>query len=411
MQPPRKLPFILLALAVVVVAGTLISASVMQRDSDDTPSMATTNNGTSSSAPAGSEGEGSNELSTVQTGTPAAVSGAGNNLGLGFNNAEQVVENGDGSMMVWLSGDAVVVAERSKDGTVTSTKTVATGILQLPSIAKSGDAVAVGWTSGRGTSTTVNAVVSTNGGKTFGGAVSLGAGTGLSLSADNGVVVAVWHKESTDGTAQILFSRYTGSWSAATRVDTSTAAPLWSAVDVQGGNVFVTWRDNRTGDYSIWLRRSTDGGATWQAEQHIVTATSGDPDVCATSDGQVWVAHHGRGNISLLHSTDNGATFGTDQSIGKGFFAHLSCTEKGTAVAWEYTAGGGAKSANKQAGWALYNKQAEKVDDGVLGNAPDAAATAFLTSDSKSLEILWVQVAGDAPLVGQLMHTLIPISL
>jgi hypothetical protein len=125
----------------------------------------------------------------------------------------------------------------------------------------------------------------------------------------------------------------------------------------------------------------------------------------------VWVAHHGKGTIGLLHSTDHGETFDADQLIGKGFFAHLSCSNEGAAVAWEYTTGGGAKSANKQAGWALYNKQAEKVDDGVLGNAPDAAATAFLASDSNTLEILWVQVAEDAPLVGQLMHTLITISL
>lgn len=404
----RKLTIILVTLAVIAIVGIFVSASVLQRDSEATSS---TTPPTGATIPAGSQTDTASEESEsadVVVGTSSAVAGAKTSVSLGFNNAEQVVENRDGSLMVWLSGTSVMLAERSSDGSVMSTKTIATGVLQLPSITRAGDLVAVGWTSGRGTATTVNVVVSSDGGATFGSAVTLGSGTALSLGAEVDDLVAVWHQESADGKAQILFSRYAGNWSAPSRIDASTAAPLWASVDVQNGNIFVTWRDNRDGEYSVWLRRSTDGGTSWQTEQHILTATSGDPDVCATDDGQVWVAHHGKGTIGLLHSVDNGQTFNADQSIGKGFFAHLSCTNEGTAIAWEYTTGA-AKSDNKQAGWALYRKDGTKVDSGILGEAPDAAATAYLSSDSSALEILWVQVAEGAPLVGTLMHNLMSI--
>ncbi|MEK9159819.1 MAG: hypothetical protein AAB383_03760 [Patescibacteria group bacterium] len=208
------------------------------------------------------------------------VQGAPSPLSLGFNNAEQVVEVGDGSTnMVWVSEGELQFVLRSSDGTVTSAVTVATGVLSLPALARSGDLVGVAWTERSGRSTTVKGVVSHDRGESFGETVALGNGSGASLAASGKNLVAVWHDDTNETATQIMLSRYEGSsWEEPSRVDESDAAPLWASVDMEGEDVYVAWRDDREEKYSVWLRRFVDG--EWQDEQHLATTMTGDPDVC-----------------------------------------------------------------------------------------------------------------------------------
>lgn len=335
------------------------------------------------------------------------VKNAPGGMSLGFNNAEQIVENGDGTSMVAVVDGSVLLVNRSSDGDVTDTQTLGGDAAILPVITRDGDLVAVAWSEG-GRERAVKVVVSQNGGRTFGAAENVGSGTGASLSASEGRVAAVWHEGTENTASKIFFTMFDGTqWSDVTRIDESDGAPLWASVALEGEKVFVSWRDNRDDSYySVWLRRSGNLGADWEDEQHLVEEVSGDPDICVTDD-RVWIAHQGRGKISYLYSKDSGKTFSDDDVIGAGWFAHLSCTDDAVVVAWEQTTGA-AKAENKKPGWALIG------DDGVIasGNVVETdsgAVTAYIMPDGDSFELVWIKPGSDSPLTGTLRHTFLSI--
>lgn len=337
------------------------------------------------------------------------LSSAPATLSLGFNNAEQVVEDKDGNTYtVWVSSADLQIAKRGKDGVITQTRTIASGSITLPAIAINDQVLSVAWVDRTNGKELVKAVISADKGGSITDPVTLGSGSGVSIAAHSSTLVAAWHEGKENESSKIMFSRYDGkSWSTAKEIDGSDKAPVWAAIAVRNSSIVATWRDNRTDNYSIWLRRSLDGGDSWQNEQQLTTDNSGDPDVCI-SDNNVWVAHHGKTKISLLNSTDGGASFGKPQTIGSGWFAHLSCTKEAVAIGWEATTQN-AQAKNKQAGWALYKSSGEKIESEDISDGDTAAATVFLTSDSRQLEVLWVKINGDKPLVGELRHKVFEI--
>lgn len=335
------------------------------------------------------------------------VNNAPDGMSLGFNNAEQIVENGEGTSMVAVVDGSTLLVSRSSDGDVVETRTLGGDAAMLPAISRDGNLVAVGWSEagqGRG----VKVIVSQNGGRTFGAVEEIGRGTGLSLSASAGRIVAVWHEGTKSTASKIRFALFNGTqWSDVVRVDESDATPLWASVFLQDEKVFVTWRDNRDdGYYSIWLRRSLNLGEDWEDEQHVVEEVSGDPDICVT-DERVWIAHQGHGKISYLYSVNGGETFGDGEVVGDGWFAHLSCSDDVVVVAWEQTTGA-AEAEGKKPGWAFVG------DDGVIasGNVVETdsgAVTAYIMPDGDAFELVWIKPGSDSPLTGILRHTFIPI--
>lgn len=115
------------------------------------------------------------------------------------------------------------------------------------------------------------------------------------------------------------------------------------AVDQKSGTVFLVWSDERSGDARVYLKRSTDGGATWGPLQTI------SPDDAAAGHsqyrGSISIAPNGRidiayydavntcpppvipppatpvylpcydANVFLRSSSDGGSTFGAAQKL------------------------------------------------------------------------------------------------
>jgi hypothetical protein len=323
-------------------------------------------------------------------------------VSLGFNNAEQVVEGVIGTTnMAWVtSDDELQFVVRSKRGAVSSALTLAEGPIILPALARYGDLVAVGRVEQVGRTQTIIVNVSSDGGVNFSEDATLGTGSGISLAAVDGKIIAVWHDDTDPAATQILLSEYSeGVWSSSTRVDESDATPLWASVTAEGENIYVTWRDNRSGTKNVWLRRYT--GGVWQDEQNVNTASSADPDICVKGN-YVAIAHQGGGDITLLQSTDGGVTFASGLVVGQGFFAHLSCTDKVTAVAWEYSTSS-AKATDKQPGWAIYSNSGTLIGSGLFDDVGVGATTVHLSPTSSLAEFLWIQT-GDEPLLGTLRH-------
>jgi hypothetical protein len=93
--------------------------------------------------------------------------------------------------------------------------------------------------------------------------------------------------------------------------------PMEMAADEQG-RIYVSWADNREGEYGIYLVASTDYGRTWSKEVRLdvgkakVTRAS-LPTLAADAVGHVYVAwqdaRHGGWDIYLNRSSDFGQTW------------------------------------------------------------------------------------------------------
>jgi hypothetical protein len=95
------------------------------------------------------------------------------------------------------------------------------------------------------------------------------------------------------------------------------------AVDKAAGAIYVSWMDNRNGNFDIYASRSTDGGATWSANSRVNddtgTAVQWMVDLAVDRRGTVHAAwedkRNGSLNIFYSNSTDQGATWSPNVRI------------------------------------------------------------------------------------------------
>jgi len=353
---------------------------------------------------------------------PERAGVAGSATAIGFNNAAQVVTTADGVQhYVFITGGRTVVhgsSTGSAGAMTTGTVSTAEGRASLTAIAATEDVIVVGWTETPANgSPSIYLAESLDGGTTWSAPRLLEAGgTALSLAADDGTVVAAW-SIGDETRSEIHFAARdvaTGEWPAPRRIDGSDAAPLWPAIDISDGQVWVMWRDNRSGPYQVYLRRSVDGGVTWLEEQVMARPNTGDPTVCAGENGTVWLAYHGRGDISVVRSTDGGETFGAPVVAGHGWFARLSCDDGGAMVlGWEQSEGMDPKSdITKQAVYVTGSADGEISGVTVLSEAAGTCASVTMRGDGYA-DAVWVDKAstssGAPALQGELWHAAFPV--
>lgn len=344
---------------------------------------------------------------TTTTRAAARVEAAGTSASLGFNNAEQMVRTADGVLhAVWVDGDTLVHGAIDPSGAVTTSRVRRAGAIILPAIAASGTTLAVAWTEG---ASDVTVATSPDGGASWSSPTPLGGGTGASLAGDDRGFVAVWHDGHEHASSSIRLARLdagaTG-WSDPRRVDTSPAAPVWPSVAVDGDDVWVAWRDDRDGPYTVWLRRSTDRAGTWLAEQQVVAGVSGDPDVC-TAGGSVWAGYHAAGSVEVVRLA-GGSVSTPPVTVGPGWFAHVSCgADGGVGVAWEQTTGPLDDDAAKAAAYALVGADGHVTTNGVT-QEHDAIAASILLGAGGTADVLWIDgTTTDVPLRGALWHQVV----
>jgi hypothetical protein len=138
-------------------------------------------------------------------------------------------------------------------------------------------------------------------------------------------VYAAWETFVTDRTRHIFFARSTdggNTWSAEQRLSTPGSATFVAAspqLAAAGANVYVVWRDNRNGSLDVFLRRSSNNGATFAAETRIDTGdaagsnSSFSPSVAAEGSNVyvAWIDDRDMGafDVWLNRSQDAGATW------------------------------------------------------------------------------------------------------
>ncbi|MCB9598500.1 MAG: DUF4114 domain-containing protein [Sandaracinaceae bacterium] len=147
----------------------------------------------------------------------------------------------------------------------------------------------------------------------------------VEVASSGSNVYAVWETFVTNRQRHIFFARSTNggnSWSVEQQLSTPGSATFVAAnpqIAAAGANVYVVWRDNRNGGLDLYLRRSTNSGASFGSETRIDTGdatgsnTSFSPSVAAEGSNAyvAWVDDRDMGSfdIWLNRTQDAGATW------------------------------------------------------------------------------------------------------
>jgi len=144
------------------------------------------------------------------------------------------------------------------------------------------------------------------------------------VAASGPNVYVVWHEyESGSFHYEIYIRKSTdggATWQPIQRLTNNSDHSYSPTIAVSGSNIYVVWYDDTPGNYEIYFIKSTDGGATWQTEQRLTNnAQDSQYPVITVSDSNVYVAWQdsasGNPDIYFRKSTDGGATWQTAKKI------------------------------------------------------------------------------------------------
>jgi len=250
-----------------------------------------------------------------------------------WNNTWCVAASGDTVHVVWTdtrNGNYEIYTKRSTDGGTSwgsdTRLTYNSGYSGLPSVAVSGTRVHVIWTETRDGNPEIYTKRSTDGGTTWDPDTRLTSDSANSWSpsvaASGNRVHVVW-EEYRNGNGEIYTKRSLdggAGWGTDTRLTSNSEYSGLPSVAVSGLSVHVVWNDYRDGDYEIYTKRSTDGGATWGADTRLTNnnAASTFPSVAASGSNihVVWYDYRdGNAEIYTKRSTDGGTTWGADTRL------------------------------------------------------------------------------------------------
>ena len=126
--------------------------------------------------------------------------------------------------------------------------------------------------------------------------------TGAVVAVSGATVHVAW-RDNRAGGLDIYYTRSTNAgatWEAERRLDLGTVAGSSSSFDpviaAEGSNVYVVWVDDRSGDsFDIYMNRSTTNGASWlgaamNLDDDPLPHDGSEPAVVATGPGEVTVA-------------------------------------------------------------------------------------------------------------------------
>jgi len=142
----------------------------------------------------------------------------------------------------------------------------------------------------------------------------------VGVDGANGVHV-VWYDDSA-GNFEIYYKKSTdggANWSIPKRLTWNPVSSIWPRISLDSGTgVHIVWEDGNQGDWNaheILYKRSMDSGTTWQAVNRLTWNSGGSYNPCIDTDssGGVHIAWHdstpGFTEIYYKKSTDSGVTW------------------------------------------------------------------------------------------------------
>ena len=157
----------------------------------------------------------------------------------------------------------------------------------------------------------------------------------------------VWH-DNTPGNVDILYARSTdggATFSSAINLSNNAGSSVEPAIAVSGNRVFVVWEDNTQGDDEIFYTRSTNGGVSFGSVENV--SFNGGRSIIskiAASGNSVHIvwSDNTPGNFDIFYkrSTDGGASFteptkNLSGNAGSSFRSDIAVSGSNVHVVWD----------------------------------------------------------------------------
>ena len=170
---------------------------------------------------------------------------------------------------------------------------------------------------------------STDGGATFSTPVNISNNSGDSsypkITASGNNIYITWSFTVTGKDFDVLFTKSTdggATFSTPVNISNNSGDSGLPQMAVSGNNVYVTWENNGLGNFEVFVAKSTDGGNTFTLPVNVSNnaAPSGAPQIIA-SGNNVYVSWMdkttGNYDIFVAKSSNAGSTFGTPVNVSK----------------------------------------------------------------------------------------------
>jgi len=229
-------------------------------------------------------------------------------------------------------GNSEIYYKRSIDGGLTwgadTRLTNNSSISKYSSITSSGSNVHIVWFDGRDGNPEIYYKNSIDGGDTWSSDLRLTSNSGFSyipvVAASGSVVHVAWY-DSTAGNWELYYKRSTdngSSWGADSRLTNNSGESKWPAIAVSGSTVHLSWVEKRSGGtYTIYYKRSTNGGTSWGAEVAVTKKNYFNLYPCLAVNGSiVHLVYQNLSNVTKYDiaynsSVNGGATWGSEVKL------------------------------------------------------------------------------------------------
>jgi hypothetical protein len=137
------------------------------------------------------------------------------------------------------------------------------------------------------------------------------------MAVDSSKNLYVFYSDDTPGNFEIFLKKSTdtgASWTTK-RLTWNIGTSQWPSAAVDGNDyIHLVWQDVTPGNYEIYYRKSTDGGSSWSTKRLSTTPDySNGPAIAIDSNNRIHVVwyDHSPGNNEIFYtmSTDTGATW------------------------------------------------------------------------------------------------------
>jgi len=253
-----------------------------------------------------------------------------NNAGGNYNSYNPTIAvDGPNIYVVWEESYEIYF-KRSVDGgdTWTTNKRLTNnaGYSQYPAIAVDGSNIYVVWTDSTPGNYEIYFKRSVDGGDTWTTNKRLTNNAGGSvypaIAVDGSNIYVVW-QDTTPGNSEIYFKKSVDggtTWATNKRLTNNSGGSVYSAIAVDGPNIYVVWYDNSPGNYEIYFKKSNDGGTIWTTNKRLTTNAGASSSPAIAVDGPdisvVWAdSTPGNYEIYFKKSNDGGATWTTDKRL------------------------------------------------------------------------------------------------
>ncbi|MFA5406271.1 MAG: sialidase family protein [Candidatus Nanoarchaeia archaeon] len=127
----------------------------------------------------------------------------------------------------------------------------------------------------------------------------------------------VW-QDNSSGNYNIYFKSstdYGATWSSSSQLTSAVSYSNNPSLAVNDSNLYLTWADNRDGEFKIYFKSSTDYGATWGVDTVISDGVWDSTPIVALSGDSVYVVYFNgtgvsaQGDLFFIDSSDGGSSW------------------------------------------------------------------------------------------------------